>query len=200
MKVNNYMTDFKHKSAELLIFMLIKSIPKLLKPANGWPDINLTNSLFHSYGVMYRKYYPTGRKEEEDNFKFNMENNVWAFTADIGKGKSDIYLALKQRLENKEIYNEHYPSIEHVVFHEIGHQYYFNKGINVGYFEAEHLADIYANACMINLYQKNKNFEGYYCKFSNESLEILKAVTFRRIMPKKLLTHAQMVWEEYGVI
>ena len=200
MKVNNYMTDFKHKSAELLIFMLIKSIPKLLKPANGWPDINLTNSLFHSYGVRYRKYYPSGSIEEENDFKFNMENNVWAFTLNVGPHKSDIYLALKQRLENKDIYGEHHPSVEHVVFHEIGHQYYFNKGIDVGYFEAEHLADIYANACMINLYQKNKNFEGYYCKFSNESLEILKAVTFRRIMPKKLLTHAQMVWEEYGVI
>ena len=200
MKVNNYMTDFEHKSAELLIFMLIKSIPKLLKPANGWPDINLTNSLFHSYGVMYRKYYPSGNTEEEREFLFNLKNNIWAFTKNCGKNKGDIYLALKQRLNRKEIYNGDHPSVEHVIFHEIGHQYYFSNGIDVNFFEHEYLADIYANACMINLYQKNKNFEGYYSKFSDESLKILKAVTPKRIMPKELLKHAQKVWEEYGVI
>ena len=199
MEVNNYMTDFEYKSPEVLMFMLVKSIPRILKPTFGFPIINLTNSLFHSYGVMYRKYYPSGRKEEEEDFKFNMENNVWAFTANVGENKSDIYLALKQRLSS-DVYNDSYPSIEHVVFHEIGHQYYFSRGIDTNLFESEHLADIYANACMINLFQNNANYDGYYQKFSERSIKILKESTKRKIVTKKLLPLAELIWRKYGVI
>lgn len=200
MKVINYMTDFNYKSAEILIFMLIKSIPSNLKPNNGWPVINLTNSLFHSYGVMYRKYYASGREEEERDFIFNYKNNVWAFTVNVGNEKSDIYLALKQRIEKTDIYGKDYPSIEHVVFHELGHQYYSSKFINKNFFDTELLADIYANACMINLYQKNKNFEGYYHKFSDRSLNILKETTVKKIRAKELLSYAEIIWRKYGVI
>lgn len=200
MIVKNYMTDFKHKSAELLIFMLVKSIPKILKPKNDWPTINLTNSLFHSYGVMYNKYYPSGKEEEERDFLFNMKNNVWAFTVNTGGDKSDIYLALKQRLEKTEIYGKDYPSIEHVVFHEIGHQFYYSKEINPNMFDSEHLADIYANACMLNLYLKNKDFNGYYHEFSDRSMKILGEFKSKRIKTKDLLPLAEVIWRKHGVI
>lgn len=200
MIVKNYMTDFKHKSAEVLIFMLVKSIPKILKPKNGWPTINLTNSLFHSYGVMYNKYYPSGAIEEERDFLFNLKNNVWAFTVNIGNNKSDIYLALKQRLEKKEIYGKDYPSIEHVVFHEIGHQFYYSHGINLNMFDSEQMADIYANACMLNLYIKNKCFSGYYNDFSERSLKILEEFKSKRVKTKDLLPIAEIIWRKYGVI
>lgn len=200
MIVKNYMTDFKHKSAEVLIFMLVKSIPKILKPKNDWPTINLTNSLFHSYGVMYNKYYPSGKEEEERDFLFNMKNNVWAFTVNTGRDKSDIYLALKQRLEKTETYGKDYPSIEHVVFHEIGHQFYYSQKINPNMFDSEHLADIYANACMLNLYLKNKDFNGYYHKFSDRSMKILGEFKSKRIKTKDLLPLAEVIWRKYGVI
>ena len=200
MIVKNYMTDFKYKSAEVLIFMLVKSIPKILKPKNDWPTINLTNSLFHSYGVMYNKYYPSGAIEEERDFIFNLKNNVWAFTLNIGNNKSDIYLALKQRLEKKEIYGKDHPSIEHVVFHEIGHQFYYSNGINLNMFDSEQMADIYANACMLNLYIKNKCFRGYYNDFSERSLKILEEFKSKRVKTKDLLPIAEIICRKYGVI
>lgn len=198
MIVKNYMRDFSGKNPEVLIFMLIKSIPKILVPKNGFPNFNLTNSFFHSYGIMYTKFCPSGSKEEEEYFDFCRNNNVWAFTAYNGSKRGEVYLSLKERLE-KDIYKNN-PSIEHVVFHEIGHQFYYSRETDVKEIEGESLADIYANACMINLFQKNGHL-GYYEKFSDRSSEILKNINNgKRIKPKNLLPVAEFIYRKYGVL
>lgn len=211
MIVYNHMRDFKGESPEFFLHFLVGSIPRCLRPKNGFPDFYLANTLFHLYGVMYGKHAPSGMKKEEDTFDFNRKNNVWAFTVWCKKPlgetvKGDVYLALKERIERQEKTGFGYGcTIEHVVFHEIGHQFYIGNGIVLGKsaamdFEHEHLSDIYANACMINLHKKHAGYDGYYFPFNKRTKTILEKTEKMKINGKNVLSIAEMVWRKYGVI
>lgn len=44
---------------------LVSTIPKSLMPKLGISSIHLTKSLFHSFCLMYNKYFPTGEKRKK---------------------------------------------------------------------------------------------------------------------------------------
>ena len=211
MIVYNHMKDFNGESPEIFLHFLVNSIPRCLIPKNGFPDFYLANTLFHLYGVMYGRHAPSGMKKEEDTFDFNRRNNVWAFTVWCKKPfgettKGDVYLALKERIERQKKAEIGYDcSIEHVVFHEIGHQFYIGKGIVLGKsaavdFEHEYLSDIYANACMISLHKKHAGYDGYYFKFPERTKKILKQTEKMKINSKNILAAAEMIHRKEGVI
>lgn len=200
--IRNY-SNCKEPMLEFFVSKLVNSIPKCLVPKNGIPDLNLTNSIFHSYGIMFRKYFPTGTKEEEEFFDFCRAQKTWAFSCLRLKERGDTYLSFKERLESKEKNDIYKFSLEHVVFHEIGHHFYYQRGIDVSSIldvEHETLADIYANACMINFFQKNKPYNGIILPLSKRSIEILNKETSKRIKNEDLLKIAELIWRKYGVI
>ena len=179
-----------------MVKILITSIPRNLKPKLGTPTIHLTNSLFHSFCLMYSKYPTTGDKSEEEFFDFCRKQKVWAFSCMPTKDSGDVYLALKER-KNRDI---SFFSIEHTIFHEIGHLFHYGNGINIyGSMDVEHeaLSDIYANACMINLFNKTKT-NGMLSKFSEKSMKILKEIKIKE--SDKLLCLAETIYRKYGVL
>lgn len=211
MIVHNYMKDFNWKSPEIFLHFLVSSIPRCLRPKNGFPGFYLANTLFHLYGVMYRRHNPSGMKKEEDSFDFNRKYNVWAFTLwcrrPFGETmKGDVYLALRERVEKQEKTGFEYGcTIEHVVFHEIGHQFYIGNGIVLGEsdaidFEHEFLANIYANACMINLHKKHKDYNGYYFPFPKRTKNLLEKTEKMKVNSKNILSVAEMIHKNEGVI
>ena len=178
------------------IEFLISTIPKSLIPKRGIPRVRVTNSLFHSFCLMYNMYLARGIKEEEDFFVMCKRHSVWAFSCLPPGRDCDIFLALKERIERDfSIF-----SMEHVIFHKMGHVFYHDKGLEINgslYLESETMADIYANACMINFYKKTK-ITGLFSKFENISLKILENIEIKD--HKKLLEVAELIHRKYGVI
>ena len=179
-----------------MVKVLITSIPRDLRPKLGMPIIHLTNSLFHSFCLMYNKYPTTGSESEEKFFDFCREQKVWAFSCMPTKDCGDVYLALKERKERKISYF----SIEHTIFHEVGHIFHYENGIDIsGSMDVEHetLSDIYANACIINLYNKTKT-SGILSNFSEKSINILKETKVKGKV--KLLNLAETIYRKQGVL
>lgn len=181
------------------IEFLMKTIPNELVPKNGIPEIHITNSLFHSYGVMYQKYIPTGEKSEEDFFNFCREQNVWAFTCLQFYEKGDTYLSICERLNNK-IYSR---SVEHAIFHEIGHLYHYQNGIMLSSAidtEHESLSDIYANACIINLIMNYKKYS-LIDESKNYIKEIVHKYVKRKILSSKnMMDIGERIFRKDGVL
>lgn len=202
MVVRNYISA-DIKNPEPLIRKLLHSIPKSLIPKNGFPDFHITNSLFHSYGVMYQKYKPTGEDSEEEFYDFCKKQNVWAFSCMSTERSGDVYLGLRRRVEKNEDYVH---SVEHVIFHEVGHHFYYQKGIDlttdksVVDFDFEHRADAYANACMLNYFQMDMKANGYYESFSERLLQIIRETTSMDIRADKLLRIGENLYKKYGVL
>lgn len=166
MVINNYAANVS-KSPEKLIASMIETIPAKLMPENGIPKFNITNSLFHSYGVMFNEWKATGSKIEEEKFDFFRSMKVWAFSCLEKNDSGSIFLALKQRIDKRKEYKL---PIELVIFHEIGHHYYYGKGVgldlsNMIDFDHETKADIYGLACFINYYNTTRD-KGYYEKIN----------------------------------
>lgn len=108
----------------------------------------------------------------------------------------DTYLALEDRLERK---FSHF-SIEHTIFHEIGHLFYYGKGVDVkSSIDANHetLSDIYANACMINMFNRGlKN--GVFDDIKKDSIKIMSELNSIKV--SELLFTAESVHRKYGVL
>lgn len=175
---------------------LISTIPKILLPKNGIPPIHLTKSLFHSFCLMYNEYTPTGDKKEEEFFEFCKEHGVWAFSCMPNKNAGNIYLALEKRLER----DYSLFSIEHVIFHEMGHLFYYGNGVKINNsidVNHETLSDIYANACIINIFNKGlKN--GIFDDIDKDSMKIMSELN--HIKTSELLFIAESIYRKHGVL
>lgn len=181
------------------IEFLMSTIPKELLPQNGIPTIHVTNSLFHSYGVMYQKYSPTGEASEEEFFDFCRKQNVWAITCLQSFGNGDTYLSINDRL-TKNIYAR---SVEHAIFHEIGHLYYYQNGIGLSSTidtEHESLADIYANACIVNLILNYKKYSLIDTSKNYIKETVSKHVKRRVVSAKKIMEIGEKIFRKDGVL
>lgn len=160
MEINNRTSINLKRKPEILIKKLVDSIPKRLVPRLGFPDFHLTNTLLHSYAVMYEKYEMVSSQEAQQNFLNYIDTDVWAFTSFKIEEHGDVYLALDTRYNG--IVQYHKP-IEFVVLHEIGHHWLFGR------FEqempsgelSENRADDYAMACFLNYVSTNNIRTGF---------------------------------------
>lgn len=185
---------------EKKIEKMLKTIPTGLIPRNGLPTIHLTNSLFHSYGIMYQKYQPSGEEEEEEFFDFCKRQNVWAFTCLQQINNGDTYLSIKERFNEK---NEYFRSAEHSIFHEIGHLYYYQKGIGLSSIidkEHETLSDIYANACILNMIKNHKEYDFFDKKRGKEIEGIVSKYSIKKNGYKILLSTGEKIFRDIGCL
>jgi hypothetical protein len=187
------------KPPEKMINEMIDTIPSKFIPRHGFPHFILTNSLFHSYGMMFSKYQPSGSKMEEERFDFFRSQKVWALSCLESDKQGLVLLALKQRVENKKDYQL---PIELVTFHEIGHHYYFDKNTTIEAvvdFNHEKESDIYGLACFVN-YCNETGSNGYYEKFNGKTISRLERARELGLNRKNMMKVARKVIDEQGTL